>query len=143
MMTDVPSYEVKDQHGNSHILHCKWLLLIASEAGIPLHVGVHQAQDRCTSATPVKPTPKGSDSKTTPQEDDGLVITQHQARKTSLGWISGKLLLLHGCQPEHPLRMGEVSRQCVVAVVVFIDRMAKRIMCVWWREGHQPIDTIR
>ena len=40
---------------------------------------------------PIKPTPKGSDSETTPQEDNGLVITQHQARKTSLGWINGKL----------------------------------------------------
>ena len=34
---------------------------------------------------PVKPTPKGSDSKTMPQEDDGLPITQHQARNTSWG----------------------------------------------------------
>ena len=92
--TDVPLYEVKDQHGHSHVLHHNRLLLIASEAGIPLCVGVHQVQDRCTSPTSVKPTSKGSDSKTTPQEDDGLVITQHQARKTSLGWINGKLQLL-------------------------------------------------
>ena len=27
--TDIPSYEVKDQHRNSHVLHCNWLLLIA------------------------------------------------------------------------------------------------------------------
>ena len=40
---------------------------------------------------PVKPTPKGSDNKTMPQEDDGLVITLHQTRKTPLGWINGKL----------------------------------------------------
>ena len=90
---DVPSYEVKDQHGHSYILHCNQLLLIASEAGVPLCVGVCQAWDGCTSPTPVKPT-GGSDSKTVPQEDDGLVITQHQARKTSLGWINGKLQLL-------------------------------------------------
>ena len=51
--TDVPSYEVKDQHGNSHVLHCNQLLLIASEAGIPLHVGVFQAWNGCTSPTPV------------------------------------------------------------------------------------------
>ena len=63
---DVPSYEVKDQHGNSCILHGNWLLLIASEAGIPLHVGVHEAWDRCTSPTPVKATAKRSDSKTMP-----------------------------------------------------------------------------
>ena len=93
-MTDIPSYEVKDQHRHSHILYCNWCLLIASEAGVPLCVGVPQAWDGCTSPTPVKPTPRGSDNKMTPQEDDGLVITQHQARKTSLGWINGKLQLL-------------------------------------------------
>ena len=92
--TDIPSYEVKSQHGNSHILLHIWLLLIASEAGVPLCIGVHQVSDGCTSPTPVKSTPRGSDSKTTPQEDDGLVITQHQARKTSLGWINRKLQLL-------------------------------------------------
>ena len=94
IMTGVPSYEVKDQHGNSHIFHCNWLLLTAAEVGNPLCMGVFQAWDGCTSPTPVKPTPRGSDSKTMPQEDDGLVITQHQARKTSLGWINGKLRLL-------------------------------------------------
>ena len=91
--TDIPSYKVNDQHRYSHMLHCNWLL-IASEAGIPLCVGVHQAWHGCTSPIPVRPTLRGSDSKTTPQEDDGLVITQHQARKTSLGWINGKLWFL-------------------------------------------------
>ena len=94
IMTDIPSYEVKDQHGNSHVLHHNWLLLIASEAGIPLCVGACPVWDGCTSPTPVKPTPRRSDSKTMPQEDNGLAITQHQARKTSLGWINGKLWLL-------------------------------------------------
>ena len=94
IVTDIPSYEVKDQHENSCILHCNWLLLIVSEAGIPLCVGIHQAWDECTSPTPVRPTPRGSDSKTVPQEDNGLAITQHQARKTPLGWIKGKLQLL-------------------------------------------------
>ena len=28
IMTDIPLYEVKDQHGHSHILHCNQLLLI-------------------------------------------------------------------------------------------------------------------
>ena len=83
--TDVPSYEVKDQHGNSCILYHNWLLLIASEAGVPLHVGIHQVQDRCTSPTPVKPTPGGSDSKTMPQEDNGLAITQHWLGR--LHWV--------------------------------------------------------
>ena len=94
IMTYVPSYEVKDQYGNSHILHHNWILLVVSEAGIPLHVGVCQVQDECTSPTPVKPTLRWSGSKTTPQQYNGLVITQHQARKTSLGWINGRLQLL-------------------------------------------------
>ena len=50
--------------------------------------------DRCTSPTWVNPTPRGSNSETMPHEDNGLTITQHQARKTTLGWINGKLLLL-------------------------------------------------
>ena len=89
--TDVPSYKVKNQQENSHILHHNCLLLIVSEAGIPLCIGVYQVWDRYTSPTPVKPTPRGSDSKTMPQEENGLAITQHQARKTPLGWINGKL----------------------------------------------------
>ena len=93
-MTDIPLYEVKDQHGHSCVLHHNWLLLIASEAGIPLCVGVSQVWDGCTSPTPAKSNPKGSDSETMPQEDNGLAITQHQARKTSLEWINGKLWLL-------------------------------------------------
>ena len=93
-VTEIPSYEVKDHHGNSHILHCNWLLLITSEAGVPLCVGVCNAENGCTSPTPVMPTPGGSDSKKTPQEDDSLAITQHQAWNTSLGWINGKLWLL-------------------------------------------------
>ena len=89
-----PPYEVEDHHGNSHILHCNWFLLIASEASIPICVDVHQVWDGYTSPTSVKPTPRGSDRKTMPQEDNGLAITQHQARRTSLGWINGKLWLL-------------------------------------------------
>ena len=91
MATDVPSYKVMNQCGQSHILHHNWLLLVTSETGIPLCVGVCQEWDRCTSPTPVKPTPKGSENKSMPWEDSGLAITQHQARKTSLGWINGKL----------------------------------------------------
>ena len=39
IVTDIPSYKVKDQQGNSHVLHCDQLLLIVSEAGIPLCMG--------------------------------------------------------------------------------------------------------
>ena len=91
--TDVPLYKVMNQHGQSHVLHHNQLLLIASQTGIPLCGVVCQAWDQCTSPTPVKPTPKGSDSKTMPWEDSGLVITQHQVSKTSMAWIDGKLLL--------------------------------------------------
>ena len=108
--TDVPLYEVKDQHGCSCVLHHNWLLLVTSETGVPLCVDVHKVQDRCTSPTPVKPTPRGSDRKTMPQADDGLATTQHQARMISLGWINGKLCFSHGCQLDCPLRMGEDSR---------------------------------
>ena len=76
IVTDVPSYEVKDKHGHSHVLHLNWLLLITSEGGVPSCMGVCQAWDRCTSPTPVKPTPRGSDSNTIPQEDSGLATTQ-------------------------------------------------------------------
>ena len=87
--TDIPSYEVMEQYGQSCIQ-----LLIISETVVPLCVGVCQAWDRCTSPTPVKPTPRGNDSDTMLREDGGLAITQCQARKTSLGWINGKLQLL-------------------------------------------------
>ena len=79
---------------HSCILHCNWLLLFASEAGVPLYAGVCQVWDRCISPTPVKPTLEGSNIETMPQEDNGLVITQLQARKSSLGWINRKLWLL-------------------------------------------------
>ena len=94
VMTDIPLYEVMDQCGQSLVLHHNWLLLVMSGTGILLCVDVHQAKDRCTSPTTVKPTPKGNDSETMPWEDSGLVITQHQDSKTSLGWINRKLQLL-------------------------------------------------
>ena len=92
--TDIPSYKVMDQHRPSCILHWNQPLLVMSETGIPLCVGVHHAHDGCTSPTPVEPTPKGSDSETTPWVDSGLAIIQHQSIQTSLGWINGKLWLL-------------------------------------------------
>ena len=59
IMTDIPSYEVIDQCRRSCILHRNWLLLITSQAGIPLCIGIFHAQDRCTSPTPWKPTTTG------------------------------------------------------------------------------------
>ena len=92
--TDIPSYKVMNQHGRSCILHQNWLLLITSEVGIPLCIDVHQAWDRCTSPTPCKPTSMGGEIEMMPQENIGSVVTQHPARKTSLGWINGNLWLL-------------------------------------------------
>ena len=45
IVTDIPLYEVTDQCGQSCIIHCNRLLLVALEAGVPLCMGVHQVQD--------------------------------------------------------------------------------------------------
>ena len=92
--TDIPSYKVTDQHGRSCILNQNQLLLITSEVGICLHIGVHHAWDRCTIPTPYKPTFKGSEDMMMPQENSGQAVTQCSASKTSLGWINRKLLLI-------------------------------------------------
>ena len=110
IMTDVPSYEVTNQCRQSCILHCNRLLLVASETGIPLCVGVHHGWNRCTSPTPVKPTPKGSESEIMPCIDSGLVTTQRQAWKTSWGGSMGSYDFSCGCLLEHPPRMGEDFR---------------------------------
>ena len=78
----------------SCILHHSQLLLVPSETGVPLCVGICQAWDWCTSPTPVKPTPKGSGNMIMPWVASGLATTQHQTSKTSLGWINGKLWIL-------------------------------------------------
>ena len=92
--TDIPSYKVMDKHGRSHILHWNQLLLIASEVGIPLCMGICHAWDRCTSPTPCKPTYTWGEIRMMPQESSGSVITKCPTSKTSLGWINGKLQLL-------------------------------------------------
>ena len=94
IVTDVPSYKVMDQCIWSCILHQNWLLLIMSEVGIPLCIGVCHAWGRCTSPTPCKPTSEGGEDMIIPQESSGQVVTQCLASKTSLGWINRKLWLL-------------------------------------------------
>ena len=94
IMRDVPSHEVMEQCRWSCILHWNWLLLVASEVGICLCIGICHALDRCTSTTPCKPTSKGSEDVMTPQESSGQAVTQHLASKTSLGGINRKLWLL-------------------------------------------------
>ena len=92
---------------------------------------------------PVKPTPGGSDSKTMPQEDNGLVITQHQGRKTSLGWINRKLWLLPWMSTGASTEDGWRFQKCVVGMDVFLDRMTGKLACIWWRNRHQPIGASR
>ena len=92
-MTDIPSYEVMNQHGQSQVLHRNQLLLIMSEVGIPLCMGNHHTQDRCTSPTPCKTTSLGGDEEMMPQEQNGKVVTQRPTRKASQGWKYGKLQL--------------------------------------------------
>ena len=75
IVTDVPSYEVTNQHGWSQVLHQNQLLLIASQVGIPLCMGNHHIQDWCTSPTPCKTTSLGDDGKMMPQEQNGKVVT--------------------------------------------------------------------
>ena len=91
-MTDVPSYKVTNQQGKSCVLHQNWLLLIASEVGIPLYIGIHHAQDRCTNPTPCKTTSKGGETKMTPQQNNGKAVTQWPTSKASLGWINGNVM---------------------------------------------------
>ena len=108
--TDVPSYEVTNQHGWSQVLHWNWLLLIASEIGVPLCMGSHHTQDRCTSPTPCKTTSVRGGKKRTPQEENGKVVTQQPTSKASLGWKMGSGSFCHGHLLECPLRTGEDHR---------------------------------
>ena len=104
---DVPSYEVTNQHRWSWVLHQNWLLLIVSGVGIPLCMGSHHIQDRCTSPTPCKTISVGGDEKRMPQEKNGKAVTWWPTSKASLGGKMGSCGLYHGCLLEHPLRMGE------------------------------------
>ena len=72
---DVPSYEVRNQHGWSQVLNQNCLLLVASEIGVPLCMGNCHTWDRCTSPTPCKTTPSGGDDEGMPQENDGKAVT--------------------------------------------------------------------
>ena len=90
---DVPSYEVMNQHGWSWVLHQNWLLLVASEVGVPLCMVDHHTQDMCTNPTPCKITSIRGDEKKMPQEKDGKVVTQWPTSKASLEWKNGKLQL--------------------------------------------------
>ena len=87
--TDLPSYEVTNQHGWSWVLHWNQLL-VASEVGVPLCMGNCHTRDRCTSPTPHKTTSLGGDEVMTPQEQNGKVVTRQPTRKASQEWKNGK-----------------------------------------------------
>ena len=75
ILADVPSYKVTNQYGWSRVLHQNWLLLITSEIGVPLCMGSHHTQDRCTSPSPCKTTSVRGDEKRMPQEKNGKAVT--------------------------------------------------------------------
>ena len=80
----VPLYIMKDVQGQSWILHLTDFLS-------SLCVSVCTTQTQCTSSTLDEPTPEGSEIEEPPQQSDCLVPTLHQASKTPLGCINGKL----------------------------------------------------
>ena len=75
IVADVPSYKVMNQHRWSQVLHQNWLLLIASEVGIPFCNGNHHTWDRCTSPTPCKMTSLEGDEERIPQEKGSNLMT--------------------------------------------------------------------
>ena len=75
IMTDIPSYEVTNQHRRSQVLHPNQLLLVASEIGVPLCMGSHHAWDRYTSLTPCKTTSARGKRKRASQENNGKEVT--------------------------------------------------------------------
>ena len=72
-VTDIPSYEVVNQHGRSWVLHQNWLL-VTSEIGVPLCMGSHHTQERCTSPIPCKTTSVRGERKRTSQENNGKAV---------------------------------------------------------------------
>ena len=91
---DIPSYEVMNQYRWSWVLHQNQLLLVISEAGVPLCIGSHHTQDRCTSPTSCKTTSIGGYEKRTPKEKNCKVVTWQPISKASLGWKNGKWWLI-------------------------------------------------
>ena len=89
IVTDVPSYKVTDQCRRSYILHQNWLLLFASEVGIPLCIGICHTWNRCTSPTPCKPTSMGGETRMTLQESSGSVVTQCPTARLPWGGLMG------------------------------------------------------
>ena len=85
IMTDVPSYKVKDPQRNSGVLHHNGLLHLTSEVDIPLCAGFCQSCNRCISSIPGQTTPGRSERVRMPQKQNSLWVTQCQARLTDWG----------------------------------------------------------
>ena len=108
--TDVPSYKVTNQCGQSQVLHQNQLLLIASEVAIPLCMGNCHAWHSCTSPTPCKTTSFRGDEERMPQEKMARHSPDDLSVKLPWGGKIGSGSLNHGCLPECPLKMGEDHR---------------------------------
>ena len=136
--TGIPSYEVMDKCGLPHILHQNQLLLIASEVGIPLHIGVCHVRDRYASSTWYKPTSKGSENMMTPHESSGRAVTWCPTSMSSLGWINGKLQLLPWMSARVSTEDGWRSQ-----VTLRGCRHQKEHVCLAERMTSLPVDAIR
>ena len=110
IMADVHSYKVMNQHGWSQVLHWNWLLLIASEVGVPLCMGNHHTQDGCTSPTPCKTTSVRCDEKGCHKRKMVRWSPNDLPVKLPWGGKMGSCSLYHGHLLEHPLKMGEDHR---------------------------------
>ena len=106
---DVPFYKVMNQCRRSWVLHWNWLLLVASQIGIPLCMGSHHTWDRCTSSTSCKTISVWGEKrghyerKVVRQSPNNLPVKLPWDGKTgSCGFCCGHLL-------EHPLRMGKTT----------------------------------
>ena len=100
--TDIPSFKVMDQLRRSHILHQNWLLLVTSEVGIPLCIGVHHAWVRCTSPPHASPPPW--EVKLRRHHKRTLAAWSPNALPARLPWggSMGSYDFYHGHPLEHP-----------------------------------------
>ena len=107
--TDIPLYKVMDQHGRSCIFHWNWLL-VTSEVGIPLCIGICHAWDRCTSPPHSSPPPQ--EVKLRQHHKRILVVQSPNALPARLPWggLMGSYNFDHGHPLECPLKMGEDHR---------------------------------
>ena len=74
--TDIPSYEVTNQHGRSCMSSTKTdSFLLCQRLAFPCVMGNCHTWDRCTSPTPCKTTSVRGEMKWMPQENNGKAVT--------------------------------------------------------------------